>query len=120
MLQFLAQRPEDLVPRVGAVVVLQLLERVGLRGFEKGPEVVFGDAMLGVRDVGLLQHAILVLADEEIRDVLLKGEFRGFLPRHALVRLNHRAACRTPEPVLEKFLKAKARILAKIRARGKL
>ena len=79
VLQLLAQRPEHLVPRVGAVVVRQLLERVGLRGFEKGPELVFGDAVLGVRDVGLFEHAILVLADEEIRDVLLKGQFRGLL-----------------------------------------
>ena len=64
VLQFLAQRLEDFVPRVGAVVVLQLLERVGLGGFEKGPELVFGDAVLGVRDVGLFEHAILVLADK--------------------------------------------------------
>ena len=82
VLQFLAQRLEDLVPRVRAVIVLQLLERVGLSGFEEGPEVVFRDAMLGVRDVGLFQHAILVLADEVIRDVLLKGQFRSFFPRH--------------------------------------
>ena len=78
VLQFLAQRLEDLVPRIRAVVVLQLLERVGLRGFEEGPELVFGDEMLGVRDVGLFQHAILVLADEVIRDVLLKRQLRGF------------------------------------------
>ena len=37
--------------------------------------MIFGDEMLGVRDVGLFEHAILVLADKEIRDVLLKGEF---------------------------------------------
>ena len=77
VLQFLAQRLEHLVPRVRAVVVRQLLERVGLRGFEEGPELVFGDEMLGVRDVGLFQHAIPVLADEEVRDVLLKGQLRG-------------------------------------------
>ena len=79
VLQFLAQRLEHLVPRVRAVIVRQLLERVGLRGFEEGPELVFGDEMLGVRDVGLFQHAILVLADEVIRDVLLKGQLRSFL-----------------------------------------
>ena len=73
VLQFLAQRPEDLVPRVGAVVVGQLLERVGLRGVEKGPELIFGDEVLGVRDVGLFEHAVLVLADKEVRDVFLKG-----------------------------------------------
>ncbi len=32
--------------------------------------------MLGVRDVGLFEHAILVLADKEIRDVLLKLQLR--------------------------------------------
>ncbi len=79
VLQFLAQRLEHLVPRVRAVIVLQLLERVGLRGLEKGPELIFGDEMLGVRDVGLFEHAILVLADEVIRDVLLKRQLRGFL-----------------------------------------
>ena len=77
VLQFLAQRLEHLVPRVRAVIILQLLERVGLGGFEEGPEMIFGDEMLGVRDVGLFEHAILVLADEIIRDVLLKGYF-GF------------------------------------------
>ena len=82
VLQFLAQRLEHLVPRVRAVVVRQFLERVGLRGFEEGPEMVLGDAMLGVRDVGLFEHAILVLADEEVRDVLLKGQLRGLLARH--------------------------------------
>ena len=61
-----------------AVVVRQLLERVGLRGFEEGPELVFGDEMLGVRDVGLFEHAILVHADKEIRNVLLEGQLGGF------------------------------------------
>ena len=72
-LQLLAQRAEHLVPRVGAVVVGQLLELIGLRGLEKGPELILGDAVLGVGDVGLFEHAVAVLADEEVRDVLLKG-----------------------------------------------
>ena len=79
VLQFLAQRLEHFVPRVRAVIILQLFERVGLRGFEKRPQVVFGDEMLGVRDVGLFEHAILVLADKELRDVLLKRQLRRFL-----------------------------------------
>ena len=79
MLQLLAQRLENFLPRVRAVIVHQLLQRVGLRGFEEGPKMVFGDEMLGVRDVGLLQHGILVLADEVFRDVLLKCQFRGLL-----------------------------------------
>ena len=83
VLQLLAQRLEDLVPRVRAVIVRQLLERVGLGGLEEGPELIFGDEMLGVRDVGLFEHAIPVLADEEIRDVLLKRQFRGFSFSHA-------------------------------------
>ena len=74
VLQLLAQRAEHLVPRVGAVVVGQLLELIGLRGLEKGPELILGDAVLGVRDIGLFEHAIPMLADEEVRDVLLKGQ----------------------------------------------
>ena len=34
---------------------------------------------LGVRDVGLLQHAVALLADKVFRDVLLKGDLTGFL-----------------------------------------
>ena len=78
MLQFLAQRLEDFLPRVRAVVVHQLLQRVSLCSFEEGPELVFGDEVLGFRNIGLLQHGILVLADEVIRDVLLKRQLRGF------------------------------------------
>ena len=45
--------------------------------------MIFGDEMLAVRDVGLFEHTILVLANEVIRDVLLKGQLRGFfLLRH--------------------------------------
>ena len=44
-LQFLAQRLEDLIPRVRAVIFLQLFERVGLGGFEEGPEDILGDEM---------------------------------------------------------------------------
>jgi hypothetical protein len=81
--QFLAERLEDLVPRVRAVIVLQLLERVSLRGLEQGPQVVFGDEVLRVRDVGLFQHTVAMFADQVIRDVLLKRQLRGFLPpRH--------------------------------------
>ena len=76
VLQLLAQGPKHLVARVRAVVVRQLLERVGLRGVEKGPELVLGDAVLGVRDVGLFEHAVAVHADQEVRDVLLKGQLR--------------------------------------------
>jgi hypothetical protein len=77
--EFFAQRLEHLVPCVRAVVVFQFLERVGLRGFEESPEMVFGDEMLGVRNVRLFEHAILVLADEVIRDVLLKRQLGWFL-----------------------------------------
>ena len=52
-------------------------------GGEKGPELVFGDTVFSVRNVGLFAHAVLVLADEKVLDVFLKGQFRGFLlPRH--------------------------------------
>jgi hypothetical protein len=72
VLQFLPAYLKDFLPRIRAVIVRKLLQRVGLRGFEEGPELVLGDEVLGVRDVGLLQLAIRVLADEVIRDVLLK------------------------------------------------
>ena len=79
MRQFLSQGAEYFVPRVRSVVAGELLERVDLRGVEEGPESIFGDEMLGVRDIGLFEHAILVLAHQEIRDVLLKGKLRRFL-----------------------------------------
>ena len=77
VLQFFAQRLEHFVPRVRAVIVFQFLERVGLGSFEEGPEVIFSDEMLGVRDVGLFEHAIPVLADKIVRNVRLEGYF-GF------------------------------------------
>src|SRR3990170_3020796 len=72
--QFLAQRPEYLVPCVRAIVVHQLLERIGLRGVQERPELVFGDEVLGIRNVGLFKDAVAMLADEEFGDVLLKGQ----------------------------------------------
>ena len=63
LFQFLAQCFEDFFSRIGAVIVFQLFERFGLSGFKKGPEVILSDAVLGVRDIGLLKNAILVLAD---------------------------------------------------------
>jgi len=77
--QFLAQSLEHLVPRIRSVVVRALLERVGLCGGEKSPEMVFNDAMFGVRDVGLFEFAIAVHANEEVRNVLLKGQLGRFL-----------------------------------------
>jgi hypothetical protein len=44
--------------------------------------VVLGDAVLGVRDLGLLEHADTCVRHEEVRDVLLKGQLRGFFARH--------------------------------------
>lgn len=77
--QLLSHGLEHLVARVRSVVVRELLERVALRGFEENPELVFSDEVLGVRDVGLFEHAVTVLADEKILDVLLKGQLGGFL-----------------------------------------
>ena len=85
--QFFCQGAEHLLPRVGPVVVFQLPECVGLRRVEEGPEVIFGDAVLRVRELGLFEHAIAMLADKVIRDVLLKGQLRDFLSlRHGLSR----------------------------------
>ena len=64
-----------MLPRSRAVIFLQLYERVGLGGFEKGPKRIPGVEMPGVRDVGPLQHAIFVFADELVGNVLLKNEF---------------------------------------------
>ena len=44
--------------------------------------MIFGDAMFGVGDVGLFEHAIFVLADEVSCYVLLKRQFRLLLARH--------------------------------------
>lgn len=38
--------------------------------------------MLGVRDVGLFEHAIPMRADEEIRHVPLEAQFGRLLSRH--------------------------------------
>lgn len=65
---------------VGAVVVRQLLEMVGLRSLEEGPELVFGNEVVGVRDGGLFEHTIPVLADEKGRDVLLKADLGSLVP----------------------------------------
>ncbi len=81
-LQFLPQRPEYFVSRIRAVILGQLVERVGLRGLQERPEVLLGDEMRGIGDVGLFEDAIAVLADEVSRDVLLKGQLRSFLARH--------------------------------------
>ena len=40
--------------------------------------MVLGDAVVSVRDLGLLKDAILVLADKEISDMLLEVQFRSF------------------------------------------
>lgn len=77
--QFVLESAKNLVSGVGAVVVLEFLKRVGLGGLEKGPELVFGDKMLGVRDVALLEDAIPMLTDEKIRDVFLEGQLGGLL-----------------------------------------
>ena len=44
--------------------------------------MIFSDEMFSVGNVGLFEQAILVLADEEIRDVLLEREFGSFFARH--------------------------------------
>ena len=69
-----AQRPEDLVARVRAVALRQLLERLRLRVCEERPQVVFSDDVLGIGDLRLLKHAVLVLADQEPSDVLLERQ----------------------------------------------
>lgn len=45
---------------------------------KESPELVFGDEMLCVRNVGLFENGIFMYADEEIRYVLLKDQFGGF------------------------------------------
>ena len=85
---------------------------------EKGPEMVFGDEMLRVRDVGLLQHPIPVLADEVIRDVLLKGNL-GRLPLSGVLEENAASLCvvcpsewyeNSPYAVLEAFASGRAAV----------
>ena len=77
VLQRLAQRLEHLIARVGAVVIGQLLERIGLSVHEKGPQLFFSQAVYRVGNVALLQHAIAVHADKKVCNVLLEFQFRG-------------------------------------------
>jgi len=75
--QGIAQRLEYLLARIAAVIVAQFLERVGLRGVEKSPELILGDEMLGIHDVGLFEHAIAMHAPQKVGDMLLKIQFRS-------------------------------------------
>jgi hypothetical protein len=75
MLQLFAQSAKHLVPRVFAVILSQLLDRLRLSVFQKCPEVVFGDEMFGVRDLALFQHAVFVPAGQVTGNVFLKDEF---------------------------------------------
>src|SRR3990172_6464723 len=55
------------------------LEPIGqLCGVEKGPELVFGGAVLGIRDVSLFEYAAVVHADQKVGDMLLKREVGRF------------------------------------------
>lgn len=72
-LQLVPQGAKHFLTRVGSVIIRQFLERDGLSGVEKGPKLIFGDEVLGVRDVGLFEHAVLVFADKVVREMLLKS-----------------------------------------------
>lgn len=78
VLQFLAQCLEDFLSRVRAVIVRELLQRVGLSGFEECPELVFGNSVLRIRDFRLFQHGIAMHPDQIVRDVLLKRQLGRF------------------------------------------
>ena len=83
-IQLSAQRTEHFIPRIGAVVVLQLLQLLGLRGVEKGPKMVFSDEVLCVGDARLIQHGVAIHTDQEVRDVLLECQLRRLLSGHGL------------------------------------
>src|SRR6267378_1172237 len=72
---------EDLIPSVGAVVVRELFDRTGLAVSEKCPEMILGDRIVRVGDLRLFEYSIAMLAEEEIRDVLLELDLR--LLRHS-------------------------------------
>lgn len=91
-LQFLAQSTEDFVARIRPLVVCEFLERVALGRFEKSPQLVFSDEVLGVGNVCLFQNTIAVHADKKIRNVFLKGQLGWLLPPTAHVRLVPRLA----------------------------
>lgn len=59
------------------------MKRAANNGVEWLLRLYVGQVLLGVRDVGLFEHAIPMFADEEVRDMLLERQFRGFLlPGH--------------------------------------
>lgn len=74
--QFAAQGFEHLSARIGAVVGGQLFQCIRLRGIQKGPQRIFGNAVLGVGNVGLRQQAIAMHPDKEVCNVLLKLQLR--------------------------------------------
>lgn len=82
MFEFAPQRLENLLPRIGAVIGLELFQSVLLGCGEKGPEMIFGDAVFRIRDLGLFEGGIPVFAVKVGGDVLLKGQFGWFLLRH--------------------------------------
>ena len=49
-----------------------------LRGLKERPEMIFGDEVFGIGDVGLFEDTITVYPDEEIRDVFLEFQLGGF------------------------------------------
>ena len=82
VLQLGAQRLENLVARIAAIVVAELLQGLGLRGGQKSPKLVFGNAVFGVRDVGLFKHTMAVNTGQVGRHMGLKAQLGWLFLAH--------------------------------------
>jgi hypothetical protein len=76
VLQLPAQGAKDFFARIARIVVGERSELLGLRRLQEGPELIFGDAVFAVGDFRLLEYAVAMHADQEVRDVLLEIQFR--------------------------------------------
>ena len=96
MLKFPPQSPEYLFPRVSPIVVREFSERVGLGGPKEFPEMLLNDTVFRIGNIGLFEHAVFVLANQIVGDMLLKRQLRGLLTWHqtASSRCSSRARTR--------------------------
>jgi hypothetical protein len=75
MSHLVSEGAKDFVASIRSIVFSQFFDYVLLRIAEKRPEVIFGEAIISVDDLGLFEHSIAMLANEKIRDVILEGYF---------------------------------------------
>src|SRR5207245_6920252 len=70
--QLRSQRAKHLVPGIRAIILSQLPEHLRLGVSKKSPQLILGDEIVCVSNLGLLEDTIFMLADQKGRDMLLK------------------------------------------------